>query len=65
MPIISTAYYEEDRRLDIITLEKPDHGWGPFATWEVDGLMVDHVGEHLGLKVVYKPGETVLVKREE
>ena len=53
MAITETRWTEGNYQLAIISLEKPDHGWGPFAMWEVDYLFVKIVQDHLGLQKVW------------
>ena len=53
MAITETRWTEGNYQLAIISLEKPDHSWGPFAMWEVDYLFVKIVQDHLGLQKVW------------
>ena len=53
MAITETRWTEGNYQLAIISLEKPDHGWGPFAMWEVDYHFVKHAQDHLGLQKVW------------
>ena len=53
---------EAGQSISILTLERPDSGWGWFATWRVSEDLADHVKEYLRLEQVCFGADTLEAK---